>query len=158
MVPGLRVGGQYRFSREGKHSSCPQQYCGLGHDYMWSKLKVVPKGLIAADRQRIREEQYVRQVKSVALAESLGRFAAFFVAIILGLYQVMNRSGLFPELESHELYFASVSTHGVLMGFVLTTFFIMGFGCYTATTTLKRPFVEQGSCLGGVLGRPRWYR
>ena len=71
-------------------------------------------------------------------------FAAFFVAVILGLYQVMNRSGLFPEIESHELYFASVSTHGVLMGFVLTTFFIMGFGYYTAVSTLRRPLWNRG--------------
>ncbi len=79
------------------------------------------------------------KAKSVALANFWVAFAAFFVAIILGLYQVVNRSGLFPEYESHELYFASVSTHGVLMGFVLTTFFIMGFGYYTAASTLKRP-------------------
>jgi cytochrome c oxidase subunit 1 len=65
-------------------------------------------------------------------------FVAMFVAVILGVYQVANRSGLFPGIESHDLYFASVSTHGVLMGFVLTTFFIMGFGYYTATSTLKR--------------------
>jgi cytochrome c oxidase subunit 1 len=84
------------------------------------------------------------KAKSVALANLWIAFAAFFVAIILGLYQVANRSGLFPEIESHELYFASVSTHGVLMGFVLTTFFIMGFGYYTAATTLKRPLWNNG--------------
>ena len=77
--------------------------------------------------------------KSIALANMWVAFAAFFVAIVLGVYQVANRSGLFPQIESHELYFASVSTHGVLMGFVLTTFFIMGFGYYTATASLKRP-------------------
>lgn len=82
--------------------------------------------------------------KPLVLANLWVAFAAFFVAIILGLYQVMNRSGLFPEIESHELYFASVSTHGVLMGFVLTTFFIMGFGYYTATSTLKRELWSRG--------------
>ena len=82
--------------------------------------------------------------KSLVVANLWVAFAAFFVAIILGLYQVMNRSGLFPEIESHELYFASVSTHGVLMGFVLTTFFIMGFGYYTATSTLKRELWSRG--------------
>jgi cytochrome c oxidase subunit 1 len=82
--------------------------------------------------------------KSLALANFWVAFAAFIVAILLGLYQVANRSGLFPEIESHELYFASVSTHGVLMGFVLTTFFIMGFGYYTATSTLKRPLWSKG--------------
>ena len=82
--------------------------------------------------------------KSVAMANLWVAFVAFFVAIVLGLYQVANRSGLFPEIESHDLYFASVSTHGVLMGFVLTTFFIMGFGYYTATSTLKRPLWNKG--------------
>lgn len=65
--------------------------------------------------------------------------ASFFVASLLGLYQVAARSGMFPEIQSPELYFASVSTHGVLMAFVLTTFLVMGFGYYTATTSLKRP-------------------
>jgi cytochrome c oxidase subunit 1 len=76
---------------------------------------------------------------SVAAANLWVAFVAFFVAMILGVYQVANRSGFFPQVESHELYFASVSTHGVLMAFVLTTFFIMGFGYYTATSALKRP-------------------
>jgi len=82
--------------------------------------------------------------QSVAMANLWVAFAAFFVAIILGVYQVVNRSGLFPEIESHELYFASVSTHGVLMGFVLTTFFIMGFGYYTAISSLRRPLRNRG--------------
>jgi len=66
------------------------------------------------------------------------------VAVLLGVYQVAERSGLFPALESPTLYFASVSTHGVLMGFVLTTFFIMGFGYYAATTSLKMPIPGKG--------------
>jgi cytochrome c oxidase subunit 1 len=96
--------------------------------------------------------------KALVMANFWVAFAAFFVAMILGLYQVVIRSGLFPDFESHELYFASVSTHGVLMGFVLTTFFIMGFGYYTATSALKRPlwsgslaWVAFGVSLSGTL-------
>ena len=65
-------------------------------------------------------------------------FLAFVVACLLGVYQVVERSGIAPAVESPELYFASVSTHGVLMGFVLTTFLVMGFGYVTATTSLKQ--------------------
>ena len=65
-------------------------------------------------------------------------FASFAVAALLGLYQTIERIDLIPGLKSPELYFASVSTHGVLMGFVLTTFFAVGFGYYTATTSLKQ--------------------
>lgn len=64
-------------------------------------------------------------------------FGSFGLACILGVYQVLERSGFVPVLESPQVYFASVSTHGVLMGFVLTTFFIMGFGYWVATTSLK---------------------
>jgi cytochrome c oxidase subunit 1 len=102
------------------------------------------KGLIAADTTHSGKNNMHDKSKSLVVANLWVAFAAFFVAIILGLYQVMNRSGLFPEIESHELYFASVSTHGVLMGFVLTTFFIMGFGYYTATSTLKRELWSRG--------------
>lgn len=87
--------------------------------------------------------------KSVALANMWVAFLAFFVAIILGLFQVVLRSevdlsAFIPEAMNHDLYFASVSTHGVLMGFVLTTFFVMGFGYYTATSALKRPLWNKG--------------
>ena len=66
-------------------------------------------------------------------------FAAFIVACFMGEYQVLERSGLLPILESPSVYFASVSTHGVLMAFVLTTFFIMGFGYAIASSSLKQP-------------------
>jgi cytochrome c oxidase subunit 1 len=74
----------------------------------------------------------------LALANMWVGFIAFLAAAFMGLYQVAERSGLLPAIESPKLYFASVSTHGVLMGFVLTTFVVMGFGYYTATTSLKQ--------------------
>lgn len=66
-------------------------------------------------------------------------FGAFGLACLLGFYQVLERSGLIAAIQSPQVYFASVSTHGVLMGFVLTTFFIMGFGYLVATSSLKMP-------------------
>jgi cytochrome c oxidase subunit 1 len=77
--------------------------------------------------------------RKLALSHLWVAFIAFIVACFMGEYQVLERSGLIPALDSPTVYFASVSTHGVLMGFVLTTFFIMGFGYYTATTSLKVP-------------------
>ena len=85
-------------------------------------------------------------------------FIFFAVAAVLGLYQTVERMDIIPGLKSPELYFASVSTHGVLMGFVLTTFFVMGFGYYAASTSLKqeiwsKPFAWFGFWLSliGVL-------
>ena len=72
---------------------------------------------------------------SLGLANIWVAMIAFAAAAILGLYQVAERAGF--ALNSPELYFGSVSTHGVLMGFVLTTFLIVGFGYYSATTSLK---------------------
>jgi len=80
----------------------------------------------------------MNKTASLSLANMWVAFIAFVGAVALGVYQVVERSGLLPGLKSPELYFGSVSTHGVLMGFVLTTFFIVGFGYYTAVTSLKR--------------------
>jgi len=74
----------------------------------------------------------------LSLAHMWVAFVFFAFAALLGLYQTIERIDLIPGLKSPELYFASVSTHGVLMGFVLTTFFAVGFGYYTATTSLKQ--------------------
>ncbi len=77
--------------------------------------------------------------RKLALSHLWVAFGAFVVACFLGEYQVLERSGLISALDSPTVYFASVSTHGVLMGFVLTTFFIMGFSYYIAATSLKQP-------------------
>ncbi|MFZ4702515.1 MAG: b(o/a)3-type cytochrome-c oxidase subunit 1 [Candidatus Methylumidiphilus sp.] len=77
--------------------------------------------------------------KRLALFNFWIAFGSFALACVFGMYQVLERSGLLTFIQSPAVYFASVSTHGVLMAFVLTTFFIMGFGYYTATTSLNMP-------------------
>jgi len=77
--------------------------------------------------------------RKLALSNLWVAFIAFILACFMGEYQVLERSGFITALNSPSVYFASVSTHGVLMAFVLTTFFIMGFGYYIATTSLKQP-------------------
>jgi cytochrome c oxidase subunit 1 len=85
----------------------------------------------------------------LSLANIWVAFVTFLLAALMGLYQVAERSGLFPKIEHIELYYRSVSSHGVIMGFVLTTFFIMGFGYWIAHTTLKIP-LWGGKRLGWV--------
>lgn len=87
--------------------------------------------------------------RKLALSHLWVAFGAFVVACFLGEYQVLERSGLIKALDSPTVYFASVSTHGVLMGFVLTTFFIMGFSYYIATTSLKQPIWNIKLAWGG---------
>lgn len=81
---------------------------------------------------------------SLSLANMWVAFAAFGAAALLGLYQVVERSGMFPDMQWAEGYFASVTIHGVLMGFVLTTFMIVGSGYWFATTSLKQKVWNQG--------------
>ncbi len=75
--------------------------------------------------------------KNLILANMWVAFTFFMVAILLGVFQVLSRAGYVPGLQIPELYFGSVSTHGVIMGFVLTTFAIMGFGYFAAVNSLK---------------------
>ena len=43
IVPGYVSEVTTTFKREGEATFLCNEYCGLGHDYMWSKLRVVPK-------------------------------------------------------------------------------------------------------------------
>ncbi len=68
-------------------------------------------------------------------------FAALALGLPMGLFQAAERSGFFPGIENTAVYFASTSTHGVLLAFVLTTFFTMGWGYHTmAHSVNKKPF------------------
>jgi cytochrome c oxidase subunit 1 len=64
-------------------------------------------------------------------------FGIFAVAAVLGVWQMWERSPLAAPLDIPARYYQSVTAHGVSMGYVLTTFFIMGFGYYVAETALK---------------------
>jgi cytochrome c oxidase subunit 1 len=70
--------------------------------------------------------------------------AAFAVASVLGVLQGMSIADLSFPGRSEELYYLSVTAHGVLMALVFTTFFIMGLG-----------YVLVREALGRVVA-PRW--
>ena len=62
----------------------------------------------------------------LAMAHIYVAFVALALGGLAGLLQVLVRSGKF-ELPSGISYYTILTTHGVLLGLVLTTFFIIGF-------------------------------
>jgi cytochrome c oxidase subunit I len=81
----------------------------------------------------------VRSAERLCLAHFWVAFAAFLVAACLGNFQMWIRSPLGADIGTPGLYFASVTAHGVSMAYLLTIFFIMGFGYFVAVTALDRP-------------------
>ena len=78
-------------------------------------------------------------VSRLTLAHFWVSIAAFAIACVLGVWQMWARSPLDAPALTAANYFRAVTLHGVSMAFVLTTFFIMGFGYFVAETALKRP-------------------
>jgi cytochrome c oxidase subunit 1 len=85
-------------------------------------------------------------------------FGFFLLAVPLGAWQMFNRSPLAPPLEDPNLYYASVTLHGTVMAYVVTTFFAMGFGYAVTATSLGRPvrgivaaWIGFAICLIGTL-------
>lgn len=76
--------------------------------------------------------------KRLILAHFWVAFPVFAAAAVLGVWQMWVRSPLSAPLDIPARYYQSVTAHGVSMAYVLTTFFIMGFGYYVAETTLGR--------------------
>jgi cytochrome c oxidase subunit I len=81
----------------------------------------------------------VRNVERLCLAHFWVGLAAFVFAAVLGVWQMWVRSPLGASVGTPGEYFMSVTAHGVSMAYVLTTFFIMGFGYFVAVTALDRP-------------------
>src|SRR5689334_21882657 len=76
------------------------------------------------------------QTSRVVMAHIWVAIAVFGVACLLGVWQMWARSPLNAPYHTAANYIRSVTLHGVSMGYVLTTFFIMGFGYYVAETAL----------------------
>lgn len=66
-------------------------------------------------------------------------FALFLPAIVLGVWQMLMRSPLPAPLDDTNAYYASVTLHGTVMAYAVTTFFAMGFGYAVTATSLARP-------------------
>jgi cytochrome c oxidase subunit I len=81
----------------------------------------------------------VRNAERLCLAHFWVAFAAFAAAAVLGAWQMWVRSPLGAHIGTPDDYYMSVTAHGVAMAYVLTTFFIMGFGYFIAVTSLDRP-------------------
>ena len=76
--------------------------------------------------------------RNLVLAHLWLAFAVFAAAAVLGVWQMWVRSPLHAPYENPQNYFLSVTAHGVSMAYVLTTFFVMGFGYFVAETALGR--------------------
>jgi cytochrome c oxidase subunit I len=81
----------------------------------------------------------VHQSRRLTLYHYWVAFAVFLPAVLLGAWQMLMRSPLPVPLDDPAAYYASVTLHGTAMAYVVTTFFIMGFGYAVAATSLGRP-------------------
>ncbi len=68
-------------------------------------------------------------------------FAAFFVALLLGEWQMWVRSPIRSWISQPELYYRAVTAHGSAMAFVLPTLVAMGFGYAIVELALKQRLV-----------------
>ena len=81
----------------------------------------------------------MHESRKLALCHYWVAFGAFLPAIVLGAWQMLMRSPLPAPLDDPDTYYASVTMHGTVMAYVVTTFFAMGFGYAVAATSLGRP-------------------
>jgi cytochrome c oxidase subunit 1 len=85
-------------------------------------------------------------------------FATFLPAVLLGAWQMLMRSPWPAPLDDPNAYYASVTLHGTVMAYVVTTFFAMGFGYAVTATSLGRPvrgspaaWIAFAICLTGTV-------
>jgi cytochrome c oxidase subunit I len=80
----------------------------------------------------------VRRNRLLCLAHLWMAMGLFAPAVLLGAWQMLERSPWPAPADNPAAYYASVTAHGTAMAYVVTTFFAMGMGYTIAETTLGR--------------------
>ena len=81
--------------------------------------------------------------KRLVLAHFWVAFIAFFVALLLGEWQMYIRSPLRDWIGNPELYYRAVTAHGSAMGYVFPTLVAMGFGYAIVELSLKQTLIGK---------------
>nr|WP_154372962.1 cbb3-type cytochrome c oxidase subunit I [Duganella guangzhouensis] len=79
--------------------------------------------------------------RRLVLAHFWLAFIAFFIALLLGEWQMYVRSPLHDWIANPELYYRSVTAHGSAMGYVFPTLVAMGFGYAIVELALKQTLI-----------------
>lgn len=95
------------------------------------------------------QDKISKRDAKLAMAHIHVAFISLFLGGLCGLLQVLVRSGKF-NLPAGIGYYQVLTTHGVLLGLVLTTFFIIGFlfACMSKTTGVLSKGVRKTGWIG----------
>jgi cytochrome c oxidase subunit I len=83
----------------------------------------------------------VIKTRLLVLAHFWSAFALFFLALLLGEWQMILRSPLHAWVNIPEYYYRSVTGHGTVMAYVFPTLVAMGFGYAIVELSLKRALI-----------------
>lgn len=86
---------------------------------------------------------FSKDSKRLVLGHFWFAFVAFFIALLLGEWQMYIRSPLSAWIGNPELYYRSVTAHGSAMGYVFPTLVAMGFGYAIVELSLKQALVGR---------------
>ena len=74
-------------------------------------------------------------------------FALFALALVLGAWQMLVRSPLHEWITDPEWYYRSLTAHGTVMAYGLTTLVAMGFGYAISEAALDQPLIRAHGAL-----------
>ncbi len=77
-------------------------------------------------------------------------FALFALALVLGAWQMLVRSPLHAWITDPEWYYRSLTAHGTVMAYGLTTLVAMGFGYAISEAALEQPLVGRKFAWAGL--------
>jgi cytochrome c oxidase subunit 1 len=86
-------------------------------------------------------EEYPFEARIVRLCFGVA-FAALGIGGLFGLIQALHRTGTLQVVSSAD-YYTILTTHGVLLALVFTTFFICGLFTWGVTKSLERPLESE---------------
>ena len=138
VVPGFVAEVRTRFDRPGEHLMPCHEYCSVGHEGMWARVKVVDRARIRAILWRPAEGILCTVVAASSSPISGPPSRSSPSMIPLGAWQMLVRSPLHRWVDP-ELYYRAVTAHGTTLAYVFPTLIAMGFGYAVCAVSLGRP-------------------
>ena len=150
VVPGYVSEVHTVFAEAGDHLMPCHEFCGLGHSEMLAPRTCAAAVAVQTGHEREGRLWSPLSAWSSPICGRPSRSSRRRPCSARGRCGSAARSR--RRLHTPDNYYISVTAHGMSMAYVLTTFFIMGFGYYVAETALE----AHASPAGAGPGAPIW--
>ena len=141
LIPGFVSTFTTTFPKTGEQLMPCHEYCGTGHEAMWARVQVLPRGRVPGQGARRGKAELCSSLGSSSSPTSGSPSSPSSARSCSASGRCTSAARCAAWVNNPEHYYRSVTAHGTVMAYVLPTLVAMGFGYAITELALKRPLI-----------------